>query len=147
MFAHQLAQLGQWMGANDLLDAGVQERLERLEQQVRSDKVTVAFVGEFSRGKSELINGILFAGYGRRLMPASAGRTPMGATRLQASGVAEWRLRPGSWVRLALNMDDPEQMARTLEKLSEMRSVPLQEARALGFWSDGADGAGGAARR
>lgn len=92
-------------------------------------------------------------------MPASAGRTTMcptelgydGAiepclrllpieTRLQASA-AEWRLRPGSWVRLALNMDDPEQMARTLEKLSEMRSVPLQEARALGFWSD-ADGAG-----
>ena len=60
MFAHQLAQLGQWMGANDLLDAGVQERLERLEQQVRSDKVTVAFVGEFSRGKSELINAIFF---------------------------------------------------------------------------------------
>ena len=161
MFAHQLAQLGQWMGANDLLDAGVQERLERLEQQVRSDKVTVAFVGEFSRGKSELINAIFFAGYGRRIMPASAGRTTMcptelgydGAiepclrllpieTRLQASGVAEWRLRPGSWVRLALNMDDPEQMARTLEKLSEMRSVPLQEARALGFWSDEADGAG-----
>ncbi len=161
MFAHQLAQLGQWMGAHDLLDAGVQERLERLEQQVRSDKVTVAFVGEFSRGKSELINAIFFAGYGRRIMPASAGRTTMcptelgydGAiepclrllpieTRLQASGVAEWRLRPGSWVRLALNMDDPEQMARTLEKLSEMRSVPLQEARALGFWSDKADGAG-----
>ena len=34
------------------------ERLQRLEEQVRSDKVMVAFVAEFSRGKSELINAI-----------------------------------------------------------------------------------------
>ena len=160
-FANQLAQLGQWMSAHDLMDATLQERLQRLEQQVRSDKVTVAFVGEYSRGKSELINAIFFAGYGRRIMPASAGRTTMCPTelgheggmepclrllpietRLQAPGVAEWRLKPGGWVRLALNMDDPEQMARTLEKVCEMRRVPVQEARALGFWSDEAGDAG-----
>lgn len=160
-FAHQLAQLGQWMSAHDLMDAVLQERLQRLEQQVSSDKVTVAFVGEYSRGKSELINAIFFAGYGRRIMPASAGRTTMCPTelgheggmepclrllpietRLQAPGVAEWRLKPGDWVRLALNMDDPEQMARTLEKVCEMRRVPVQEARALGFWSDEAGDAG-----
>lgn len=160
-FAHQLAQLGQWMSAHDLMDATLQERLQRLEQQVSSDKVTVAFVGEYSRGKSELINAIFFAGYGRRIMPASAGRTTMCPTelgheggmepclrllpietRLQAPGVAEWRLKPGGWVRLALNMDDPEQMARALEKVCEMRRVPVQEARALGFWSDEAGDAG-----
>ena len=37
--------------------------------------VMVAFVAEFSRGKSELINAVFFAGYKRRIMPASAGRT------------------------------------------------------------------------
>ena len=142
------------------MDASVQERLQRLEEQVRSDKVTVAFVAEFSRGKSELINAIFFAGYGRRIMPAAPGRTTMCPTelgfesgvepclrllpietRLQALGVAEWRLRPGNWIKLALNTDDAEQMAKALEKVSEMRSVSVADARALGFWSDepGAD--------
>ncbi len=161
MFAHQLAQLGRWMDEHELMDEQVQERLQRLEQQVRSDKVTVAFVGEFSRGKSELINAIFFAGYGRRIMPASAGRTTMCPTelghesgmepclrllpietRLQTPGLAEWRLKPGSWVTQALNMDDPGQMAKALEQVSEMRSVSLQEARALGFWEGEADSPG-----
>jgi len=154
-FAHQLKQLSQWMGSHDLMDAAVEERLHRLEEQVRGDKVTVAFVAEFSRGKSELINAIFFAGYGRRIMPASAGRTTMCPTelgyepdtppslrllpietRMQAPGLAEWRLKPERWVTVALDMDDAQQMARALEKVSEVRRVPLDEARALGFWDD-----------
>ena len=161
MFAHQLAQLGRWMDEHELMDEQVQERLQRLEQQVRSDRVTVAFVGEFSRGKSELINAIFFAGYGRRIMPAGVGRTTMCPTelgyeagmepclrllpietRLQAPGLAEWRLKPGGWIRQALDMDDPGQMAKMLQKVSETRAVPVHEARALGFWSDEADSPG-----
>ncbi|MBS0293738.1 MAG: dynamin family protein [Proteobacteria bacterium] len=154
-FAQQLRRLGQWMGAHDLMDSAVEERLQRLEEQVRSDKVTVAFVAEFSRGKSELINAIFFAGYGRRIMPASAGRTTMCPTelgyesgtapslrllpietRMQPQGLAEWRLKPDRWAKLALNMDDPAQMAQALQKVSEVRRVSVDEARALGFWSD-----------
>ena len=57
-FALRLKLLAEWMKDHDLLDAAIEERLHRLEQQVRSDKVMVAFVAEFSRGKSELINEI-----------------------------------------------------------------------------------------
>jgi hypothetical protein len=81
-FALRLKLLGEWMKDHDLLDAAVEERLHRLEMQVRADKVMVAFVAEFSRGKSELINAIFFAGYGRRIMPASAGRTTMCPTEM-----------------------------------------------------------------
>ena len=81
-FALRLKLLAEWMKDHDLLDAAVEERLQRLESQVRSDKVMVAFVAEFSRGKSELINAIFFAGYKRRIMPASAGRTTMCPTEL-----------------------------------------------------------------
>ena len=52
--------------------------LERLHQ----DKLVVAFVAEFSRGKSELINAIFFADFGQRLLPSSAGRTTMCPTEL-----------------------------------------------------------------
>lgn len=154
-FALQLQQLADWMGSHELMDAAVQERLRRLEEQVRTDKVMVAFVAEFSRGKSELINAVFFAGYGRRIMPASAGRTTMCPTelgydpavapslrllpietRLQPQGLADWRLRPEQWEEVALDVKDAEQLARSFEKVSEVRRVSVDEARALGFWSD-----------
>ena len=154
-FAHQLHRLSEWMAEHDLMDAAVQERLSRLETQVRSDKVMVAFVAEFSRGKSELINAIFFADYGRRIMPASAGRTTMCPTelgydaamatslrllpietRLQAQGLAEWRLKPDRWTEIPLDVNDADQIARALEKVAEVRKVTLDNARALGFWHD-----------
>ncbi|WP_298432723.1 dynamin family protein [Ottowia sp.] len=155
--AQELKRLAQWMGAHDLMDAAVQERLQRLEEQVRGDKVTVAFVAEFSRGKSELINAIFFAGYGRRIMPASAGRTTMCPTELgydpgtapslrllsietrrQEPGLAEWRQRLAQWEYVTLDMDDPAQLAQALEKVSEVSRVTVDDARALGFWRDDA---------
>jgi hypothetical protein len=154
-FALRLKLLAEWMKDHDLLDAAVEERLQRLESQVRSDKVMVAFVAEFSRGKSELINAIFFAGYGRRIMPASAGRTTMCPTelgydadvppclrllpietRLQKQALMEWRMAPEKWTRLDLDVNDPVQLAQALEKVAEVRHVTKDEARALGFWHD-----------
>ena len=154
-FALRLKLLAQWMKSHDLLDAAVEERLHRLESQVRSDKVMVAFVAEFSRGKSELINAIFFADYGRRIMPASAGRTTMCPTelgydadvlpclrllpietRLQTQALMEWRAAPEKWTQIELDVNDPAQLAKALEKVAEVRHVSKDDARALGFWSD-----------
>ncbi len=154
-FAQRLKLLGEWMKDHDLLNAAVEERLHRLETQVRSDKVMVAFVAEFSRGKSELINAIFFAGYGRRIMPASAGRTTMCPTelgydadvppclrllpietRLQAQALMEWRNAPEKWTRVDLDVNDAAQLALALEKVAEVKHVTRDEARALGFWHD-----------
>ena len=154
-FALRLKLLSEWMKSKDLLNAAVEERLHRLESQVRSDKVMVAFVAEFSRGKSELINAIFFAGYGRRIMPASAGRTTMCPTelgydadvasclrllpietRLQSQALTEWRAVPEKWERVDLDVNDPGQLALALEKVAEVRYVSKAEATALGFWHD-----------
>ena len=154
-FALRLKLLGNWMKDHELLNAAVEERLQRLQTQVRSDKVMVAFVAEFSRGKSELINAIFFAGYGRRIMPASAGRTTMCptelgwdsdvppclrllpiASRLQPQALMEWRAAPEKWTRVDLDVNDPAQLANALEKVAEVRYVTVAEARALGFWHD-----------
>ena len=152
-FALRLKLLAEWMNDHDLLDTAVQERLKRLETQVRSDKVMVAFVAEFSRGKSEMINAIFFAGYGRRIMPASAGRTTMCPTemgydadvppclrllpietRLQPQALMEWRMVPEQWTRVDLDVDNPQQLAAAFEMVSQTRKVTPDEARALGFW-------------
>ncbi len=154
-FALRLKLLSEWLKDHELLNAAVEERLLRLETQVRSDKVMVAFVAEFSRGKSELINAIFFAAYGRRIMPAGAGRTTMCPTelgydaevppclrllpietRLKTQALMEWRLVPEKWTRVDLDVNDPVQLAQALEKVAEVRRVTRDEARALGFWHD-----------
>ncbi len=151
-FALRLKLLAEWMKDHELLDAGVEERLQRLEARVRADKIMVAFVAEFSRGKSELINAIFFAGYGRRIMPASAGRTTMCPTemgfdadvppclrllpietRRQPQALMEWRMVPEKWTRINLDVNDPKQLSIALEKVAETLRVTQAEARALGF--------------
>jgi hypothetical protein len=154
-FALGLKRLSRWMKDHGMFDAAVEERLQRLESQVRSDKVMVAFVAEFSRGKSELINALFFASYGRRIMPASAGRTTMCPTelgydadvppclrllpietRLQTQALMAWHTVPEKWTRIDLDVNDPVQLAEALEKVAEVRYVSQDEARALGLWHD-----------
>jgi len=156
-FAHRLKWLSRWLEENELLDQSVAERLRDLESQMRTSKVMVAFVAEFSRGKSELINAIFFAAYGRRIMPASAGRTTMCPTelgydvaflpslrllpietRLEPHSLAYWRDKPERWTEIPIDVEDAEQLSQTMNKVAEVRWVPLAEARSLGFWSDDA---------
>ncbi|MEO8013331.1 MAG: dynamin family protein [Polaromonas sp.] len=154
-FALRLKRLSEWLKEQGLLNAAVEDRMLRLQAQVRSDKVMVAFVAEFSRGKSELINALFFAGYGRRIMPASAGRTTMCPTelgydpamppclrllpietRLQPQALVEWRIVPEQWLQIDLQVDNPAQLADALQKVAEVQHVSLAQARALGFWND-----------
>ncbi|MCM2355973.1 MAG: dynamin family protein [Arenimonas sp.] len=154
-FALRLKLLAEWLKDHELLDAAIEERLRRLEAQVRSDKVMVAFVAEFSRGKTELINALFFADHGQRLLPSDAGRTTMCPTeigydaevppclrllpietRLQPQPLMEWRLAPEKWTRVDLDVNDPAQLAKAFEKVAEVRHVGREEARALGFWHD-----------
>lgn len=154
-FALRLRLLSEWLTDHDLMEAGVRDRLEQLHAQVKNDKITVAFVAEFSRGKSELINAVFFAGYGRRIMPASAGRTTMCPTelgydaevppclrllpietRLQPQSLLDWRNAPDKWERIDLDVNDPKQLAKAIQKVAEVRRVSKSEAAALGFWDD-----------
>ena len=154
-FALRLKLMSEWLREHELLESGVRERLDQLLAQVRNDKIMVAFVAEFSRGKSELINAMFFAGYGRRIMPASAGRTTMCPTelgfdaeippclrllpietRLQAKSLLDWRNAPDKWERVDLDVNDPQQLARAIQKVAEVRRVSRSEAAALGFWNE-----------
>jgi len=151
----RLKQLADWLTERELLDAAARERVMQLVEQIKSDQVRVAFVAEFSRGKSELINAVFFAEYGRRIMPASAGRTTMCPTelgydaslppclrllpietRLQSQALAEWRMVPEQWTRVDLDVNDPVQLAARMEQVSEVLHVSQDMARRLGFWHD-----------
>ena len=73
----RLDEFSRFLAEHELSDAASAELVATLDQRLASDKVVVAFVAEFSRGKSELINALFFADTGRRVLPATPGRTTM----------------------------------------------------------------------
>lgn len=152
-FSRDLAHLADWLAQHDLLDAVAAEQVEALRRRVHDDKVMVAFVAEFSRGKSELINALFFSGYGRRIMPASAGRTTMCPTelgydadqpptlrllpietRLQPRALADWRDQPNAWETIELDVSDAPSLAASMARVAEVLRVSPDQASALGFW-------------
>jgi hypothetical protein len=159
-FSKRLTALADWLEKNGLADQAAYAEVNRLRYQLSSQQVMVAVIAEFSRGKSELINALFFAHYGRRIMPASAGRTtmcpaemswnpalPVGIrllpieTRKETLNIAHWRVRPDSWVSFSFDTDEPDEMAQTIGKVGEVQRVSIEEATRLGFWlPDGPSG-------
>ena len=80
--AARILAFRRWLHENELADAQTELRIAQLLERLDEDKLTIAFVAEFSRGKSELINAIFFGDYGNRILPSTAGRTTMCPTEL-----------------------------------------------------------------
>ena len=142
-----------WLRRNNLFSSESDLRLFNLLETLRSDYVTIAFAGEFSRGKTELINAIFFSGFGQRILPSQAGRTTMCPTelfydrdtrtsylrllpietRLTDVTIADYRSMPGQWVEIPLMADNPAEMARVMMSITETKTVPIEDAIKLGF--------------
>jgi len=141
-----------WLQSQELSDAQVDQRIEQVLTTLRDDKLYVAFVAEFSRGKSELINAIFFATFGQRVLPSSAGRTTMCPTELQydkgtnphirllpietrASGtsVAELKGFAEEWTTIPLDTVSPEKVTQALLHIAEIKKVSKADAQALGL--------------
>ena len=56
-----------WLDLHQGMDAERNLRLLDTADALKKDRLTLAFVAEFSRGKTELINALFFADYGCRL--------------------------------------------------------------------------------
>ena len=56
--ARAVGQLRQWLTQNEIGDAQADLRLQYVLDRLEEDKLTVAFVAEFSRGKSELTHDV-----------------------------------------------------------------------------------------
>jgi hypothetical protein len=48
----------------------------------------------------------------------------------------DWRNAPDKWERVNLDVNDPQQLAKAIQKVAEIRRVSKEEAAKLGFWSD-----------
>ena len=141
-----------WLNEQNLGDDHVDQRMGQLLSTLTDDRLYVAFVAEFSRGKSELINAIFFGDMDQRVVPSGAGRTTMCPTELlfrpdwepcirllpietrgHETTINEYKNYPEEWDNLPIDVKDPESIAKMLHQLTEIKLVSRQEAEDLGL--------------
>jgi hypothetical protein len=144
-----------WMKENGIADVHGIARIQHVLDRLAEDKLSIAFVAEFSRGKSELINAIFFADYGRRILPSSAGRTTMCPTELlynenepselrllpidtrgNTAGVAEYKQRPDEWTIVALDTSSGDAMLEAFRQVSQTTRVRVSVAHQYGLFDE-----------
>ncbi|OGT22398.1 MAG: hypothetical protein A2V90_03195 [Gammaproteobacteria bacterium RBG_16_57_12] len=129
-------------------------RIEDIIESLSTDRIVIAFVAEFSRGKTELINAIFFADYKRRLLPSDVGRTTMCPTellydhvskesyirllpietRLEDTSIAEHKRNLDYWTTLPLQVESPDKMVEAFKEVVKVKRVSLEEAKRLGLF-------------
>ena len=142
-----------WLEDNEMSSAEVEIRIYELIDALKSDHLTIAFVAEFARGKTELINAIFFSEYDRRLLPSEAGRTTMCPTelffdseanqsyirllpietRLEDMSIQEHKKNPINWTSITLDTSSSEKMAEAFLEVVKTKRVPLPVAEKLGL--------------
>lgn len=151
--AASIMQLRQWMEQTQTLEEESARRFDVCLERLAQDKLVIAFVAEFSRGKSELINAIFFAEYGKRILPSSAGRTTMCPTELLYDETLppciralpiETRGRHGStsdfkrlgaeWQVFPLDTTSADGMLEAFKIVAETTRVSAEEAKSYGLY-------------
>ncbi|HEX3063275.1 MAG TPA: dynamin family protein, partial [Usitatibacter sp.] len=139
--AASLAAFRRWAMTGRLIDEQAAMRLAHLEQRLAGERLTIAFVAEQSRGKSELINALFFASQGARLLPASGGKIVCPVeivwdptrppsirllpieTRDEGHALREYFADPQAWLEDPLDPQQPESIAAACEVLTQTRQV------------------------
>jgi len=145
----------QWRIRHGVNDPHSTNTILNILDGLNSDRITLAFVAEFSRGKTELINSLFFSETGVRLLPSAAGRTTMSPTeifhdeeggsyirlldiesRLEDISLAEFKQKPERWTQFNLNSNSPSQMQEAFKELIATKKVARDIADKLGLWNE-----------
>jgi hypothetical protein len=144
-----------WLGQSESLDAIQELRLYDIKDILRKDQLVLAFLAEFSRGKTETINALFFSDFSQRLLPSAPGRTTMCPTeifwdareeacikllsietRQTDDSLTYLKTTPDIWHKIRLDITSPEAMKEALKALVQKREVDLETAKSLGFWNE-----------
>jgi predicted GTPase len=152
--AQAIADYQTWVEQQGFSDGEQDLRVYELIEMLQSDKLTVALVAEFSRGKTELLNAIFFSDYKQRLLPSAAGRTTMCPTELRwdekdgpcvkllpiesrktALTISEYKRTPVHWTTIhILKLGSPEEVREALSEVTKTKKVSVREAQELGLY-------------
>jgi len=141
-----------FLKTNNITDLRTHHEFESILGALADDSLSVAFVAEYSRGKSELINTLFFGDFKRRVLPSGSGRTTMCPTELKydpslPSGVRllpissrqderplfELKNQSDLWVEQEFDVEDIDSMVRVLASMSENKLVSEEYAESLKF--------------
>lgn len=149
----QILHFHQWSKNYNLNYDEGSARIHRALQLLRGDNITLAFVGELSRGKTELINALFYNELGFRLLPSQPGRTTMCPTELYydsklrdnavrllpietrrtAASLDSFRKIPNKWITLKFDPSNQQEIDRIMGEVAKSKIVSREEAEALGF--------------
>lgn len=152
----RLQRFEHWLNHHGVFAVPMGETLQRARQLLRGESFTIACVGEFSRGKTELINALLYTGGGRRLLPSQPGRTTMCPTeiywdahqpancvrllpietRRTHTSLQSFKRIPQNWVTIHFDANDQEQTRAAINQVSASKQVSVADAVKLGFAQD-----------
>ncbi len=152
--AKAIADYQTWVEQQGFSDGEQDLRVYELIEMLQSDKLTVALVAEFSRGKTELLNAIFFSEYKQRLLPSAAGRTTMCPTELRweekdgpcvkllpietrktALTISEYKRTPVHWTTIhILKLSSAEEVREAISEITKTKKVHIREAQELGLY-------------
>ncbi len=143
-----------WPGHAESLNAIQELRLYDIKEILKKDQLVLAFLAEFSRGKTETINALFFSDFNQRLLPSEPGRTTMCPTEIFWDAREEPCIKllpietrstddtltylkstPDVWHKIRLDTASASAMKETLRALVQKREVDLETAKKLGFWN------------
>ena len=141
-----------WLESNGQLDVQQSIRFYDLLENLNKGRLMLAFLAEFSRGKSELINALFFSSFKERLLPSDVGRTTMCPTeifhdpseepylkllsvetRYRDESITQLKNNPVEWSKVRLNTGSAAEMKKALAALADTKKVYALEARMLGL--------------
>ncbi|MBL4671844.1 MAG: dynamin family protein [Arenicella sp.] len=144
--------LSTFLKSNNVTDLRTHHQFETVLGALADDNLSVAFVAEFSRGKSEMINTIFFGNYKKRILPSGTGRTTMCPTELmydanQPIGIRllpiesrqderplfELKKDDDLWHHIEFDADDVDSISGAMHGMTENKLVSKSYATRLKF--------------
>lgn len=148
----QLLTFQAWFDHHKIKSQQARVSLRQALQLLAENYFTIACVGEFSRGKTELLNAMLYLDNGQRLLPSRPGRTTMCPTeifydpeegscvrllpietRRSSTSVESFRQIPDKWVTCHFSPDNAQELSEALSQIAATKTVTEEEALTMGF--------------
>jgi Dynamin family len=152
---HSVTEYHNWLERTGQLDAQFSARFFDLIESLKNGRLTLAFLAEYSRGKTELINALFFSDFKQRLLPSDIGRTTMCPTeifhdpneepyikllpietRFRDESISHLKLMPIEWSKISLNVNSAADMRQAMQSLAESKKIFALEARMMGLLDD-----------
>ncbi|MGB8339622.1 MAG: dynamin family protein [Burkholderiales bacterium] len=149
---HSVTEYHNWLEHTGQLDSQFSVRFYDLIESLKSGRLTLAFLAEYSRGKTELINALFFSGFKQRLLPSDIGRTTMCPTeifhdpseppyvkllpietRFRDESIGNLKEMPIEWSKITLNIESATDMRQAMLSLAESKKIFTLEARMMGL--------------